>query len=183
MLKVIHAKRQDKPALAETLRELLKYKRTKDNFAALVKAVGEKERATLLAEQVAEVSKTKGVSYKNIEFLTDIGAVDAAENLLWQRLSMLPAHSSWGNEPLRLAKLMESKKRALIATAIYRKMIDDVLTAAKSKDYPTAILCMKALGQLAPTIKNWQSLDTHATFVEKLRAKFPKRPSFWSSIK
>jgi tetratricopeptide (TPR) repeat protein len=186
MLKVIHAKRQDKPALAETLRELLKYKRTKGNFTALVKAVGEKGRATLIEEQVAEVSKnskSKGISYKDVEFLTAIGAVDVAENLLWRRLSVLPSHSSWGNEPLSMAKLMESKKRPLIATAIYRKIIDDILTAAKSKDYPTAILCMKALSQLAPTIKNWQSLDSHEKYVEKLRAKFPKRPSFWSDVK
>ena len=116
MLKVIHAKQQDKTALAETVRKLLTYKRTKENLDTLVKAVGEKQRTAVLAEQVAEIEKSKGVSYRDVEFLTAIGATDAAENLLWQRLSSLSMISSWGHEPTMLAKLMAEKKRPLIAT-------------------------------------------------------------------
>jgi len=183
MLKVIHAKRQDKTALAETVRELLKSKRTKENFNALVKAVGEKQRAIVLAEQVAEVEKSKGVSYRDIEFLTAIGAVDAAENLLWRRLPTLSTHSTWEREPALLAKLMAEKKRPLIATVIYRKMIESILTAAKSNHYPTAIQYMETLTKLAPTIKDWKSVDPHDKYLAKLREQFPKRPSFWAKVK
>jgi len=89
----------------------------------------------------------------------------------------------WGQEPVMLAKLMESKKCSLVATVICLKLIESTLNAGKSKYYPTAISYMNIIAKLAPTIKNWKSIDPHTIFVEKLRAKFPNRPSFWPNIK
>lgn len=180
MLKAIQAKRKDKSGLAETTRELLKTKRTKENFETLIKAVGEKQRTVELAGQIAEIEKHKTASYRDVEFLVAVGATDAAEEYLWHRL---PGMSMWGHEPIMLAKLMESKKRPLVATVIYRKLIENTLNAGKSKNYPIAISYMNIIAKLAPTIKNWKSIDPHTTFVEKLRAKFPNRPSFWPNIK
>ena len=179
MLKVIHSKRQDKTALAEIARELLQTHRTKENFNALIKAVGEKQRDAVIHEQATEIKKVKSVSYNDVKFLVDVGAVDIAEDILWQRL---PTLSMWGREPLSLAKLME-KKRPLVATALYRKMIESILTVAKSNHYPTAISYMGLLVKLAPTIKDWKSIDPHEKYLEKLRTKFPNRPSFWPKIK
>jgi len=184
MLKVIYSKQQDKTALAETVRTLLKTKRTKDNFNSLVKAVGEKQRAVVLAEQVAEVNKIKGIAYRDIEYLTAIGAVDAAEDILWRRhTTLFSTLSTWRSEPIMLAKLMTQKKRPLIATVLYRQEIERILTAAKSNHYPSAIQYMDALAKLAPTIKDWKSTDAHDKYLVKLREKFPKRPSFWEKIK
>jgi tetratricopeptide (TPR) repeat protein len=184
MLKVILSKQQDKTALAETMRKLLKTKRTKDNFNTLVKAVGEKQRAVVLAEQVAGVSKSKGVSYRDIEFLAAIGAADAAEDILWRRLAtLMPTLSTWDRKPAMLADLMATKKRPLIATVIYRQMIERILTSAKSNHYPTAIQYMGVLAKLASTIKDWKTTDTHEEYLVKLREKFPKRPSFWEKVK
>ena len=180
MLKVIQAKRKDKSGLAETARELLKTRRTRENFETLIKAVGEKQRTAELAGQIADIGKNKTVSYRDVEFLTEVGATDAAEEYLWHRL---PGLSMWGREPVMLAKLMESKKCPLIATVIYRKLIENTLDAGRSKDYPAAISHMNTITKLAPTIKNWKSIDPHTTFVEKLRAKFPNRPSFWPNVK
>lgn len=179
MLKVIQAKRKDKTGLAETLRELLKTNRTKENFEKLVKAVDEKQRGAEVAGQIAEIEKSKSASYRDVEFLTSVGAVDAAEEYLWRRLDGL---STWNSEPLNLAKLMESKKRPLIATVLYRKLINGILASGKSKNYPRAITYMNILKKLAPKIKDWKSIDPHKTFVEKLWEKFPNRPSFWPKV-
>ena len=180
MLKVILAKRKDKSGLAETTRELLKINRTKENFETLIKAPGEKQRGVVLAEQVAEIEKSKTISYRDVEFLTAVGATDAAEEYLWHRLSGL---SLLGRESIMLAKLMESKKRPLIATVIYRKLIVGILASGKSKHYPPAIFYMNIIARLVPTITDWGSVESHTTFVENLRKKFPNRPSFWPNVK
>ena len=180
MLKVIQAKRKDKSGLADTARELLKTNRTKENFDALIKAVGEKRREDELAEQCKMIEQSKTISYCDVEFMTSVGATDAAEEYIWRRLSKL---TMWGREPFNLAKLMESKKRPLIATILYRKLIESILASGKSKNYAAAISYMGILTKLAPTITDWKSFDSHKTFIEKLREKFPNRPSFWPKIK
>jgi hypothetical protein len=78
---------------------------------------------------------------------------------------------------------MTEKKRPLIATVLYRNLIENILTMAKSSHYPTAIQYVGWLVKLAPTIKDWKSIDTHEKFLVKLREKFPNRPSFWTKEK
>ena len=181
MLRVIHAKRKDKSALADTNREIFARKRNKENFQNLLKVIGNAKRESVLAEAIKEIEKQKDISCDNVDFLVSVGAVDTAEDYLWRRLSSFSR--LYGYQPNTLARMMQKAKRPLIATALFRSMVETILNAAKSKDYPTAIAYMNELHKLAQQIKDWKKLKPHKEYVAALKEQYPKRPSFWPKVK
>lgn len=181
MFRVIHTKRKDKSALADTAREIFAQKRNKANFQNLLKATGADKRESVLAEAIKDIEKNREISCEDVNFLVSVNAVDAAEDYLWRRHAKFSSvYGSWAQ--ISLIQLMESKKRPLIATVFYRQLVDAILKAAKSKDYPNAIKYMETLKKLSGTIKDWKKIKPHDQYLAELKEQYPKRPSFWPHI-
>lgn len=180
MLMVIHSKRKDAVALADTAHEVFARRRSKENFQKLLDVIGSDKRNSVLAEAINEIEKRREVSSDDVDFLVSVGAVDEAENYLWQRISRLS--KLYGETPYHLARLMASKKRPLLATVIFREMVEYILHSARSKDYPKGISYMNALQKLTKEIDDWKKIKPHDEYVAVLKEQYPRRPSFWPRI-
>ncbi len=79
------------------------------------------------------------------------------------------------------AQLIEGKY-PVAATLLRRAMVEDTLDRAKATRYKHAARHLLECASLSPTIKDFGGLETHASFVEQLRAKHGRKSGFWGEL-
>ena len=79
------------------------------------------------------------------------------------------------------AQLIEGK-HPLAATLLRRAMIEDTLNGAKSTRYKHAARHLLECGSLAPSIHDFGGVETHESFVGRLRAKHGRKVGFWNQL-
>jgi hypothetical protein len=137
----------------------------------------EKEHAIKEALQIAKNSPHLASAFK---FLQDIQEFDAIEQLYFAREEEIN-----GNDYSIYRKLsaeLNKQGKSLIATLLRRKLVEDVLAAARSKSYKYAASDLKLASDFAAHISDWKGYPTHADFLNQLRSQYPRKMSFWSLI-
>jgi hypothetical protein len=61
-------------------------------------------------------------------------------------------------------------------------MIEDTLNGAKSTRYKHAARHLLECASLAPSIQDYGSVETHESFVGRLRAKYGRKTGFWGQL-
>jgi len=79
------------------------------------------------------------------------------------------------------AQLIEGK-HPLAATLLRRAMIEDTLNGAKSARYKHAARHLLECASLAPGIQDFGEVETHESFVSRLRAKHGRKAGFWGQL-
>jgi hypothetical protein len=79
------------------------------------------------------------------------------------------------------ARLIEGK-HPMAATLLRRAMIEDTLKGAKSTRYKHAARHLLECASLAPGIQDFGDLETHESFVGRLRAKHGRKTGFWGQL-
>ena len=79
------------------------------------------------------------------------------------------------------AQLIEGKY-PIAATLLRRAMIEDTLNGAKSTRYKHAARHLLECTSLTPGIQDFGEVETHESFVGRLRAKHGRKSGFWGQI-
>ncbi len=79
------------------------------------------------------------------------------------------------------AQLIEGKY-PMAATLLRRAMIDDTLNGAKSTRYKHAARHLLECASLAPGIQGFGDVETHESFIGRLRAKHGRKAGFWGQL-
>ncbi len=79
------------------------------------------------------------------------------------------------------ARLIEGK-HPLAASLLRRAMIEDTLNGAKSTRYKHAARHLLECASLAPGIQDFGEVETHESFVGRLRAQHGRKAGFWGQI-
>ena len=120
------------------------------------------------------------------------GSFGAALNFFWNwpdqaraaQLVMTRTQEIDGNLYFLLdpaAQLVEGKY-PMAATLLRRAMIEDTLNGAKSTRYKHAARHLLECASLAPSIQDYGSVETHESFVGRLRAKYGRKTGFWGQL-
>ncbi|WP_133140268.1 DUF6880 family protein [Legionella genomosp. 1] len=137
----------------------------------------EKELAIEESLQIAKDSPNLASAFK---FLQDIQEFDAIEQLYFAREEEIN-----GNDYSIYRKLsteLNKQGKSLIATLLRRKLVEDTLSAARSKSYKYAASDLKLASEFAANISDWRGYPTHADFLSQLRSQHARKISFWSLI-
>jgi len=78
------------------------------------------------------------------------------------------------------AETMETRGRHLIATVVYRALLDSILRRGQAKTYPHGVRYLKKLDGLSTFISDWRGLVDHDTYVQELHHNHGRKSSFWS---
>ena len=120
------------------------------------------------------------------------GSFSSALNFFWEwpaqaraaQLVMARAPEIDGNLYFLLdpaARLIEGK-HPLAASLLRRAMIEDTLNGAKSTRYKHATRHLLECASLAPGVQDFGEVETHESFVGRLRAKHGRKAGFWGQI-
>jgi hypothetical protein len=80
-----------------------------------------------------------------------------------------------------VAQLIEGK-HPLAATLLRRAMIEDTLNGAKSTRYKHAARHMLECASLASNIRDFGRIESHESFVDRLRVKHHRKVGFWGQL-
>jgi 3-methyladenine DNA glycosylase/8-oxoguanine DNA glycosylase len=74
---------------------------------------------------------------------------------------------------------MEKDGRMLIATIIYRALLDSILRRAESKYYTHGVRYLKKFDKLSETISDWRGVAPHVAYLTALRRDHGRKSAFW----
>ncbi len=137
----------------------------------------EKEYAAKEALQLAKDSPHLASAFK---FLQDLQEFDAIEQLYFTREEEVDGSDY--SVYRKLSTELNKQGKSLIATLLRRKLVDDILSAARSKSYKYAASDLKLASDFAKNISNWKGYSTHTDFLNQLKSQHPRKVSFWSLL-
>lgn len=137
----------------------------------------EKENAVKEALQLAKKSPHLASAFK---FLQDLQEFDAIEQLYFAREEEVDGSDY--SVYRKLSTELNKQGKSLIATLLRRRLVEDVLAAARSKSYKYAASDLKLASDFAAHISDWKGYPTHADFLNQLRSQHPRKMSFWSLL-
>jgi hypothetical protein len=152
--------------------------RSEDNFEALLQAIGESEREKVIDGEMSEIFATHGVTYSDAHFLLNGKRIDDAEKYLWQHV--VPLKRGLYANILPLAQAMELNERHLMASFLYRVVLDELLQQGYSKSYHHGVGYLRKLDAMSEKVADWKDLVPHADYVSQLRKAHSLKGSFWS---
>jgi len=83
---------------------------------------------------------------------------------------------------LRPAAEALAERYPAAATQLHRALAEDVLQRASSRQYQYAARDVRSCEGLAPVLPNEAGLETHDTFMARLRQEHPRKTGFWSLL-
>ena len=181
--------------------------------AAILTAMGDREAAQNLRWTAFEQTLSPEILREYIATLPDFDEFEALDRAFahasnassrhhalslfmeWPRLDLaadliVRNHDQWdGRQYYFLPPIAQTLEHeySLAATVIYRALIDDILSRARSKAYGHAARYLAKLSILAQDAKVIQShnagITDHPAYVQSLRARHGRKTGFWSLVK
>lgn len=181
--------------------------------AAILTAMGDREAAQKLRWTTFEQTLSPEILREYIAALPDFDEFEALDQAFahasnsssryhalslfmeWPRLDLaadliVRNHDQWdGRQYYFLPPIAQTLEHeySLAATVIYRALIDDILSRARSKAYGHAARYLAKLSILARDAKVIQShiagITDHPAYVQSLRDRHGRKTGFWSSVK
>ncbi len=147
-----------------------------DHFRTCFGMVPENERANLKTKAVAIAGCHENV-HLALALMTEIDAAAEASVLVIQRAGAFNARAYWVLRPA--AKAM-TPEYPLAATVLYRLLAEGALRTGKTKYYPYGIRDLRQATLLSEDISDWQDLEEHELFMNRLRAEHGRKRTFWA---
>jgi hypothetical protein len=140
--------------------------------------VGKGHEGEVIDDETKSILASPRLSYSDAEFLIVMGRLDEAETYLLARAEQL--NGGFYTALLPLARDMEKAGRLIVATAIYRALLESILARAISKYYTHGVRYLKKLDALSKKIENWGDVVSHEEYKAELRRIHARKNSFWS---
>ncbi|MCD4688093.1 MAG: hypothetical protein K8R55_02025 [Desulfuromonadaceae bacterium] len=174
----IYARLGDGNQQAAIAWQIFRRSRSGRSLAALLSVVGADQRVAVVAGETSAILAEPTWSSVDATFLVETGCLDEAEGYLLERVAQL--NGDYYYQLLPLAEVMEAEERALVATVLYRALLDSILQRAQTKTYPHGVRYLKKLDRLAMSVADWQAIEDHGVYREHLQQQHGRKRSFWA---
>ena len=154
---------------------------SESSLKELLQVVGTDKKKELCLMATADILKNEDWSGSLALFLIDsCKAFDDAEKYILKHVDSLDGEYYFYLLPI--AEKMESKKKYLMASLVYRALLDSILDRGKSKYYYHGIKYLKKLDHLKKSIKNWSRFPSHSQYFLGIKEEHGRKRAFWSNI-
>lgn len=168
----------DTAARIETRRERYRQLPCLWTYQALEEILDDVAREALREQVSAEAVGLRDVATAT-ELLLATGAARQAQVLLLARAKELDHAGASQLEPM--AKSTEDDY-PLMATILWRALLNPILDRGASKAYRHAADYLSALRRLAERVEDYRGLPTHAEYEAQLRERHARKTGFWRQV-
>jgi hypothetical protein len=144
----------------------------------LLDCIGQDQRDTVINDVCNSIAQNPQFSHQDAAFLSAVDCFDELEAYLLQRSEQL--NGDLYTQLLPLAEALEKRGKFLVSCLIYRALVDSILARALSKYYHHGVKYLKKLDQLAPSVTDWQTWQTHEMYLATLQELHKRKSAFWS---
>ncbi|CAN5450314.1 hypothetical protein BH10BAC6_BH10BAC6_17920 [soil metagenome] len=134
----------------------------------------------ILEELLAQTQMSASPSANAVRFLIQHGFAEQMEELVMQH--HFDEDFRFDDWPLVAVAFIHSGMR-LAASVIYRILIDDILTNARTTAYHYAASYFRTLSRLSTPDLDWRGIDDHNAYTARLWNTHRLKTSFWASAR
>ena len=173
---------RNKARLEKLLMSEFKKDYSESSLKELLKVVGKNKKQALCTKASTDILKNKDWDSSLALFLMDCcKSFDDAEKYILKHIGSLDGEYYFHLLPI--AEKMESKKKYLVASLIYRALLDSILDRGKSKYYYHGIKYLKKLDHLGKSVKNWAHFPSHLQYSSGIKMRHERKKAFWSKYR
>jgi hypothetical protein len=154
--------------------------RSRTGLDVLLQVIGVDQKATALAQECRQILDAPALQVSDALFLLEMGFTDAAEAYLLERISQVSG-DHYG-EMLDLAEATVQHGLALVASLLYRALLESILVHVRRTAYRHAAKYLSNLSRLARTVTDWRGHPSHQVFVVELRKRHGNKKAFWALV-
>ncbi len=177
----IYSQLGDVEKLTEVLYRGFRSHHSTERLEKLLDVIGIDKKEDVINQELSSILQNERLSLADARFLIVNGKIDEAEKYLLERAGQLDGDLY--DHLLSLAKNMETEGRNLVATIIYRSLLDSILKRGYTKAYVHGIRYLKKMDKLAVSLANWKNLEDHKTYKDRIYQQHRLKKSFWSKYK
>lgn len=177
LLLAIHQRLGNQEKAEDTVWRLFRRSRGETSLKQLLSVIGEGERGQVIQGESTLIREAKALSYSDATFLLKVGKVAEAESYLMGHHSEI--NGDRYDSVLPLAEDLERQGRPLVATVLYRALLDSILRRGQSTIYHHAVRYLRKLDTLANGVGAWGDVQPHEAYKEGLRQSHGRKSSFW----
>lgn len=167
----------EKVRAEEVVWRIFRRSRSKATLMLLLDVIGEAEHRRVVDGEIAIISESPKLDYVVAAFLMEIERFDDAERYMTERAEQL--NGDYYYQMLPWAKTFENHDRFLVASILYRAMLDSILRRAKSKYYTYGVRYLRKLDELAFRINDWSGQPSHDDYKLNLQDEHKRKSGFW----
>ena len=160
--------------------EIFRSNRSVERLAELLQTLGEEQREDVITGETAQIlaSSQDNLIGSDTSFLLHLGNIDAAEQYLMKRIDLLNkidyiTLTEW---------VVQFAQNPLLASLIYRTLLNDILKRSYSKAYHYAVDYWIQLQQLSPQVSDWEPYLTHQQYQQQVHQEHGRKWSFWQQL-
>jgi hypothetical protein len=146
------------------------------HFQTLQELLPDEELSGVRERVAADAARAVDIG-TGVRLLLGVRDVQGAEDLLVLREPELNGSNFEFLTPL--AEDAEREGAWLVATLLWRAMLDDVLDRSRARAYEVAADYLRSLRRLAPRITGFRGLKTHVEYEVSLRLRHDLKSQFW----
>jgi hypothetical protein len=177
LLLSVYEKTGNKAGWERVARQAFRRNRSGGALGELLGVIGKDRRGEVIAEERDLILRRRELSLEDAAFLVECGLPDDAASYLLARADQLDGeHYGW---LLPLCKSMEKSGHLLVASVIYRTLLDSILARAISKHYTHGVRYLRKLDALAPNVTDWKKVASHEAYAASLRLNHARKSAFW----
>jgi tetratricopeptide (TPR) repeat protein len=158
--------------------DIFRQHRCMETLNELIAEIGEDERAETIYKEVGLIMAAKEFSVTDAQFLLVVGQTDCAQDYIIEHCDQLNGEQYYSLTPL--AESLEAKGLYLAAIVIYRALLEGNLAKALSKYYSHGVRYLRRLDAIADRVSDWDGIDPHADYVQKIKQRHGRKPAFWA---
>ncbi|MFH1679803.1 MAG: DUF6880 family protein [Candidatus Eisenbacteria bacterium] len=177
LLLALYTKTGEQSERDTVARRIFRGSRSGEALDELIAILGEARRAEVIHEESRLIAGAEELSIGDAFFLVECGLLDEAASYLLDRADQLDGEYYAGVLPL--CKVMEKDERFLVASLIYRALLDSILARGISKHYTHGVRYLRKLDALAPKVEDWKRFAPHDVYAAALRKDHARKSAFW----
>ena len=168
----------EKVRAEEVAWRIFRRSRSEARLSLLLNVIGEAERQRVIDEEACVIVQSPRLNYVNAAFLLELERFDDAERYVTERFDQLDGN--YYNQLLPWAKTFEKQERFLVATVLYRALLESILRRGISKYYTYGVRYLRKLDDLAQHVDDWGGQPNHHDYKMNLLLDHKLKRSFWA---
>ncbi len=174
----IYQQQGESAKTADLLQQRLHRYHSIGTLDAFVEAIGEERRDEVITSEISFIFEQDKLDILDAGFLLEINKIDEAEAYLLKHADQL--NGNFYDSLLSLAEALANENRPLVASLIYRSLLQSILERAYSKAYSHGARYLKKLDVLSDMVEDWGRFNDHHAYKEQLVQTHGRKRSFWS---
>lgn len=154
--------------------------RSRAALDVLLQVIGADQQDAAIEQERRQILGRKSLQVSDALFLLEMGFSDDAETFLLERISQISG-DHYG-ETLDLAEAAVQHGLALVATLLYRALLESILVNVRRTAYRHGAKYLAILSRLTRSVTDWRGHPSHEVFVVDLRKRHGLKKAFWAMV-